>query len=103
MAQLERFEDPFLDEGIPALPEESLSQITRQHRTSVAVRHFGAGRVDLALSRDPRDDVFDPFRVRSRIGKVLAIDTAGVVQEHLDRDPFRRSAIGDLKVREVPL
>ena len=26
-----------------------------------------------------------------------------MVQEHLDRDPFRGIAIGDLKVREVPL
>jgi hypothetical protein len=74
--QLERLEDPFLDEGIPALSEEPLSQIARQHRTRVAVRQLGAGRVDLALSRDARDDVLDPFCVRS--GKVLPIDAAGV-------------------------
>ena len=57
----------------------------------------------LALSRNPTDGILDPLCVRSGIGKELPIDPAGVVQEHLDRDSFGGIAIGDLKVREVPL
>jgi hypothetical protein len=103
MLQLEGPEDLFLDKGIPALSEETLSQIAGQHRTSVAVRELGAGRVDLALSCDEWDDVLDPSCVRSGVGKVLSIDSASVVQEHLDGDQFGGIAIGDPKVREVPL
>src|SRR5689334_13267314 len=101
MLHLQWLKDPFLNDVVPALSEESLNQIAREHRTSIAVRHLRSRRMDLALSRDLRDDVLDPLRIRAAIGEEIPIDAAAVVQKHLDRDPFRGKTIADVKVRNV--
>jgi hypothetical protein len=85
------------DERVPTRFEKPLSKITCEHCASVAVRHLGAGRVDLTLSRDARNEVRDPFCIRTGIGKEVAVDAAGVVEQHLDGDPFSGMAIRDVE------
>jgi len=58
--------------------------------------------MDLALPRDARDNVLDPFCVRASVGKIFTVDAACMIQEHFHSYPLCRIAIGNSKVRKVP-